>query len=261
MEIYGKQFEVLDFDEIKGTCFGFIYVTVNNVTGKRYLGLHNSWKKGYLGSGHYIKSAIKKYGKENFTRYIIDTAGSYTELVNLEAYYITEAFGINLAESDDWYNITSGLQRGGNTWAGMSEADRRKRAKNLSKAFKGKHHSEEQIEANRKATSERMKDPKERQKVAKATKAAMANPELRKRLSEAKKGTTLSKEHRRKLSENIKRQYKVTLGDTVKVFSGREAVMGYLDIGRKIVDKLVKTGEVYQGKLKRLHGLSIERVN
>jgi NUMOD3 motif len=189
IQIYDKSFEVLDFDEIKGRCFGFIYVTVNNITGKKYLGLHNTWRRDYIGSGNYMKAAIKKYGRENFTRYIIDTADSYEDLCNLEAYYITEAFGLDISHSDDWYNITSGLQRGGNTWAGMTEDDRQKRAEKVSKALSGRKHSEEQVEKNRRAQLKRMANPKERQKVAEATKAAMADPEVRKRMSAAKKDT------------------------------------------------------------------------
>lgn len=280
IQIYDKTFKVLEFDEIKGTCFGFIYVTVNNITGKRYLGLHHTWKKDYIGSGNYMKAAIKKYGKENFTRYIIDTANCYEALCNLEAYYITEAFGINLAKSRDWYNITSGLQRGGDTWAGMSEEDRRKRAEKLSKAFKGRKHSKERVERNRAAQLKRMSDPLVRKQVSEMTKQAMANPEVRKKISEAKKGikpnystedlekrrermrkvgklstnpwnrgVTYSEEAREELSKAQRGYFKVTIGDRV-ICEDLNAKGGYQGAANKLSEILgVKIGKNLFGKL------------
>lgn len=201
IKLFDKEYKTLEFDEIKGKSFGFIYVTVNKINGMKYLGLHYKWDKGYIGSGNYFKSAVNKYGKDNFERYIIDTANSYEELCNLEAEYITTKLGVNIAESKDWYNITSGLQRGGNTWAGMSLEDRTKRAEKLSNSLKGKKQSKEWIKKNKEIQLERFKDPKEREKVSKSTKLAMKSPELRKKLSDKKKGikTNLTPEGREKL--------------------------------------------------------------
>lgn len=189
IEIYGKKYKVYDFDELKGKHYGFIYVTINNLTGKKYLGLHTKWNKNYLGSGNYLLTAIKKYGKENFTRYIIDVADSYEELIHLEAEYITKKFQVNLAKSDDWYNITSGLQRGGNTWEGMSEEDRIARAKKVSKANKGKRRTEEQKEYNRAKAIEWYSKPGSREKISLATKEAMTK-EVRERMSKGRSGIT-----------------------------------------------------------------------
>ncbi|AII28050.1 homing endonuclease [Bacillus phage Bobb] len=280
IQINGNSYEVLEFEQIKNKCFGFIYVTINNLTGKKYLGLHTTWRRDYIGSGNYLKAAIKKYGKENFTRYIIDTADSYEELCYLESHYITEAFGENIAESKDWYNITSGLQRGGNTWAGMSEEDRSKRAERLSKALKGRKHSEDQVEQNRRIQLERMKDPENRKKISEATKRGMANPEVRKRLSEAKKGKSpsyspeqlatrrermrevgklktkawnkgkqWSDEHRSKLSSNRRGHFKVTLNDQV-ICSDLNAEGGYQGAANALSELLgVKIGKNLFSKL------------
>jgi hypothetical protein len=48
-----------------------IYCTTNKINGKKYIGSHNKRKLNYLGSGTDLKQAIKKYGKENFTRQIL----------------------------------------------------------------------------------------------------------------------------------------------------------------------------------------------
>lgn len=56
-----------------------LYETTNNVNNKIYIGVHKTESPdifdGYYGSGIAIKNAIKKHGKENFTRktlYIFD---------------------------------------------------------------------------------------------------------------------------------------------------------------------------------------------
>jgi hypothetical protein len=62
----------------------FVYITTNLINGKKYLGKHNGKHEGYLGSGTILKTAIKKYGKENFKREIIKECSSDKEAYELE---------------------------------------------------------------------------------------------------------------------------------------------------------------------------------
>ena len=59
--------------------YGFVYMTTNNINGMKYIGMHKSddMNDNYLGSGVALHKAIKQYGKENFTRIILDTAEDY----------------------------------------------------------------------------------------------------------------------------------------------------------------------------------------
>jgi len=122
---------------------GFIYITTNMIDGKRYIGQKN-FRKGwevYLGSGKHFKRAIKKYGKENFSREIIAIAYSKEELDKLEIEFIKLH---NAVESDDYYNLcdggigTTGFTHSEETKQKQSEAN--KGEKNY---LYGKHPSEE----------------------------------------------------------------------------------------------------------------------
>lgn len=101
--------------------YGFIYLTTNNINNKKYIGQrkiqNNIEDETYLGSGIALKEAIKKYGKDNFSREIIAYANTKDELDNLEEYYI--AF-YKATTSNDYYNIHAG-GKGGSKFAGWSE--------------------------------------------------------------------------------------------------------------------------------------------
>ena len=86
--------------------FGFIYLTTNLVNGKRYIGRHKGKESdSYLGSGIYIKPAIKKYGKHNFKRETLAYAYSNDELNELEKYFIKL---YNAVEDKMFYNVAEG---------------------------------------------------------------------------------------------------------------------------------------------------------
>ena len=115
-----KEADDVTYREIKDP-YGFIYITTNLINGKRYLGqkiFDEKWK-GYLGSGVVLRAAIKKYGKENFSRNIINICYSADELNSIE-YELSVFFDV--VESDDWYNVVYG---GGST-PGLRHTDETK---------------------------------------------------------------------------------------------------------------------------------------
>lgn len=80
-----------------------VYCTVNLINGKKYIGSHIHNDDSYLGSGTNIKKAIKKYGRENFKRYILAEVENFEIMKELEEYYIDyyQAY-----ESSLFYNAT-----------------------------------------------------------------------------------------------------------------------------------------------------------
>ena len=122
--------------------YGFIYVTTNNVNGKKYIGQCSLQQKNktesYLGSGKALKAAISKYGRESFSREIIFVAFSAADLNWAEQTLIEE---FNATKSAEWYNIAPGGR--------------------ASLGFTGKKHSKERNEK----LSEKMKGHAVSQKV------------------------------------------------------------------------------------------------
>jgi group I intron endonuclease len=83
----------------------FIYKTTNNINGKIYIGKLVRESKTYLGSGKILKQALKKYGKDNFTREIIEYCDCKIVLSEREKFWINY---YNSTDSNIGYNITKG---------------------------------------------------------------------------------------------------------------------------------------------------------
>lgn len=253
IEILGKQYSTYDFEEIKGKHYGFIYVTVNNTNGKMYVGLHFRWDKTYLGSGKILLNAIKREGRKNFTRHIIDVADSYEDLVALEHYYITKAFGVNCSESRLFYNIYDKEHKSGSmSWDYLTDEERADRIARSTKKLRETlaKRTPEQI----KETSEKRRriallnykrNPKLRDTISKRTSEGMT-PEVRKHLSEIKKGVTpkISEEERIRRAERMRKVGKKKTIPWNKGKSTKELVGDKMSLGHRKYYSVLLNGEV-----------------
>jgi group I intron endonuclease len=137
----------------------YIYKTTNLLNGKFYIGKRVYRKRDenwYLGSGIYLNRAIKKYGKENFKKEIIEWCNNKSHLSEREIYWISYFNATNLKIG---YNLSLGGD-GGNVGAEAyikigNKLRGKKRPKEfgekVSKALKGKPKSKEHIEKVRQA--------------------------------------------------------------------------------------------------------------
>ena len=88
--------------------YGYIYKITNTVTNKSYIGQrkcsHNFRDVNYFGSGKILKASIKKHGKQNFIKEIIEFLDNQKELDQKESFYIEKCNtlypnGYNISET------------------------------------------------------------------------------------------------------------------------------------------------------------------
>jgi len=84
-----------------------VYKTTNKITNQYYIGVHKIISDefdGYLGSGSYLKNAIRKYGKSNFTRETLFKFDSEEDALSME----NEIVNANFLDQKLVYNMTVG---------------------------------------------------------------------------------------------------------------------------------------------------------
>ena len=86
-----------------------IYKVTNLINNKIYVGQDKNNNPNYFGSGKTIKKAIKKYGKENFEKTIIEFCKTENELNEREIYWIDK---LNSTNRKIGYNISKGGKEG-----------------------------------------------------------------------------------------------------------------------------------------------------
>lgn len=107
-----------------------IYKTTNLVNGKIYVGKDASNRPTYLGSGHVLRRAITKYGKENFKKEVLERCSSLEELAKKEIEWIAR---LHSTDRKIGYNLTEG-GTGGNTFSLMDPQRKARRKKELTEA-------------------------------------------------------------------------------------------------------------------------------
>ena len=192
----------------------FIYETTNLINGKKYIGKHitDNLDDGYLGSGIVIQNAIKKYGRENFKREILEFCENEEMCYKLEYEYIKNA---NAYSSSNYYNLSEGGKGFTSKFAkdlwerdGYREHMNKEKIKlwqkeeyrkHMSEVHKGQEVSEENREKMRIRTKERWENGELRIKH----KIAMNNlsPEKRKNLSNAQKRKWGNEEYKEKMRQ------------------------------------------------------------
>jgi hypothetical protein len=86
--------------------YHFIYKTTNLLSGRYYIGMHSTdnLDDGYLGSGSQLINAIKKHGKDNFVREILEFCSTREELHQKEEMLVT----LNEVRNKDCMNMKVG---------------------------------------------------------------------------------------------------------------------------------------------------------
>jgi hypothetical protein len=90
--------------------FYYLYQIRNLVNDKIYIGVHQTTDlaDGYMGSGVLLRTAIGKYGEENFEKIILKYFDSAEEMFHEEAEIVSQSF----VKRSDTYNISEGGKGG-----------------------------------------------------------------------------------------------------------------------------------------------------
>lgn len=90
----------------KDNKYYYIYKIINNINRHFYIGVHTSKNvpDSYIGSGSRLHDAYKKYGVNNFTKYIFEFFTSQKDMLNAERLIVNEV----LVDDPNCYNITVG---------------------------------------------------------------------------------------------------------------------------------------------------------
>jgi len=128
-----------------------IYKTTNLINAKFYIGKDEKNNPLYLGSGIILNRAIKKYGKNNFKKEILEICTDSTHLCEREIFWIKELNSI----VPNGYNITNG-GTGGDTFSNSPNKEKTRRK--LSITSKNKIWTIESKEKSSKSRKELLKN-------------------------------------------------------------------------------------------------------
>lgn len=158
--------------------YNYIYLIRNLINNKIYIGKHstNILQDGYMGSGVYLKKAIKKYGIENFKKTLLCLCDE-DDLNEMEKLYIKVYGSTN---PNLGYNLTFGGD-------GVIPTDEARRKK--SESLKGRVFSDETL-----------------RKFAESHKGKHHSYETKQKMSEAKKGKQNAKGKHWNLTEETKQK-------------------------------------------------------
>lgn len=196
--------------------YGFVYITTNTISRKKYIGKRKyspGWEN-YLGSGKLFKNALKKYGKDNFSREILCECITRLELDNQEKYYIDLYDAVN---SKEFYNIHEG-GTGGNLRSGWSKEQLETYWKNFSISLKGKYAGENNPMWGKTHTKE------VREKIARCNSERVFTDEMRKKYSDVKKGKKHTEEHKSNIAKSKLKKVIVIQKDTYEIYDGAKYV-------------------------------------
>jgi hypothetical protein len=155
--------------------YHFTYITICSINSKFYIGKHTTtdFKDNYLGSGTLLFTAIKKYGKQSFTRHIVQF------YLTEEDAFIGEANIVNedvIKVYKDELDMTYNLRVGGNGGIrSLSIETKNKMSASLKEAYKNRPEIKDKI---KEALKEFRESTEFKEKIGKASLERLAKKPL-----------------------------------------------------------------------------------
>ncbi|MBT7350516.1 GIY-YIG nuclease family protein [candidate division WWE3 bacterium] len=181
-----------------------IYKTTNKINGKFYIGQQVGDDEEYIGSGKLIKSAIEKYGKESFTKDILEECATRDEMNEREIYWIDKLKSL----TPNGYNIHPGGYGGYNEQAVI--ANKKRKGKTWEEIYgpEGLKIMKEVVKKTAKANGDRLRKHIQENGAWNKGKTGYKMPpcseERKHNISKANMGKTVTKETRTQIRETLK---------------------------------------------------------
>lgn len=190
-----------------------IYITTNLINGKKYIGRDSKNDPTYLGSGHALIRAMKKYGRHNFKKEIIEECVSFDELEKREEYWLNYYDAGRSGQFYNMHNHSSGGALGMNI---TSETRKKLRDFNLGKKLsietRKKMSESRQGDKNHFFGKTHSEESRKKIKEARRNQIIHISEETKQKISDAQKGIPRKKhseESKQKIKESLKRFFEL----------------------------------------------------
>ena len=264
--------------------YHLVYKIANIINRKIYIGKHSTKNPydDYFGSGKEIRSAIEKYGIENFTKEIIFCFDKEEDAFLKEA----EIVNLDFVKNENTYNIAVGGNGYGGSWSGEKNPMYGKKHKQETKYKISTSHKEEKNpmygmtgEKNPFYGRKHTKETKEKLSKAAKERKGIKNPfygkthtkEAKDKISKAKRGKCsgennpmfgkhLSYESKEKISKALKgklsNEKNPKAKSVIKVDEFDNIIIEYKcikeccaqeKITRKVLSRIIKNNDMYNG--------------
>ncbi len=273
----------------------YIYIITNLTNKKQYIGEHSSnTEDEYMGSGLLIKKALKKYGRKNFKKEILEFFPSKKEAFDSQGRYIKQCNtlvpnGYNIDKNggtrpslefinEKISNKNKGIKRNEDSKKKLSQimtgeknpmykhvylSETLLKMSNNNRGINNPMYGKKQKNESKlkigKANKGRIKTEEERQKLSISHRGKKLNEESKRKISEKIKGTKLSEETKLKMSKPKSEIHRknMSLAQKGRIFSNETK----LKISKKIKDiekiKCENCGkEFYPWHYSRSHGIN-----
>lgn len=213
--------------------FHFVYKTTCKPTGKYYVGMHSTddMEDGYLGSGLRLQRSVKKYGREDHVREILEDCSKQGRKFLRERE--KEIITLELIADPLCMNLVTGGSYVFRKYPRQLTHEHRKKISEAAKKRKGWHHTNEakqKISESHKGKPSGMLGKKHSEKTKQKLSVIMTG----------KKFGPISEERRQKLSESHKKSYEEQ-GRGESPLKGRK-------LGRYSVERRKKISEALKGR-------------
>ena len=189
---------------------GFIYLLTDNRNGKQYVGKHIGTETNYFSGGIIPNKVAKKYGKEIFTKIILEENIIDENILCIkEKYYIEKYNTFN-----NGYNLSEGGD-GGGSWINKKTKEEKERISNIKREKNlGRKFSKETLEKMSLAKKGIPLSEEHKQKLSKAHKGKILTKETVDKMISYRTGRNLTESCREKISQShCKNTYELTNKD------------------------------------------------